>query len=129
MIRRPPRSTLFPYTTLFRSVHYCSQQRGYPGIPLEKYTPDDLEREYHTVKRCAPYCTISCVQRVSMIDERSEEHTSELQSHLNLVCRLLLEKKKTDGTIRLCSSNHHPVDHHSLLKPNLDRAPSDPLWI
>ena len=50
-------------------VHYCSQQRGYPGIPLEKYTQVDLDREYHTVKSCAPYCTISCVQRGSMIDE------------------------------------------------------------
>jgi MoaA/NifB/PqqE/SkfB family radical SAM enzyme len=54
-------------------VHYCSQQRGYPGIPLEKYTQEDLEREYHTVKSCAPYCTISCVQRVSMIDELRED--------------------------------------------------------
>jgi MoaA/NifB/PqqE/SkfB family radical SAM enzyme len=53
-------------------VHYCSQQRGYPGIPLEKYTSSDLEREYHTVKHCAPYCTISCVQRVSRIDELRE---------------------------------------------------------
>ena len=42
-------------------VHYCSQQRGYPGIPLEEYTLENVEREYHTVKRCAPYCTISCV--------------------------------------------------------------------
>ncbi len=50
-------------------VHYCSQQRGYPGIPLEKYTQVDLDREYHTVKSCAPFCTISCVQRGSMIDE------------------------------------------------------------
>jgi MoaA/NifB/PqqE/SkfB family radical SAM enzyme len=53
-------------------VHYCSQQRGYPGIPLEKYTQLDLEREYHSVKQCAPYCTISCVQRGSMIDELRE---------------------------------------------------------
>src|SRR5438128_3737815 len=53
-------------------VHYCSQQRGYPGIPLEQYNREHLEREYHTVKRCAPYCTISCVQRVSMIDALRE---------------------------------------------------------
>ena len=53
-------------------VHYCSQQRGHPGIPLEKYGQDDLEREYHSVKGCAPYCTISCVQRGSMIDEVRE---------------------------------------------------------
>ena len=49
-------------------VHYCSQQRGYPAIPLEKYTNEDLEREYWTRKPCAPYCTISCVHRVAMID-------------------------------------------------------------
>jgi MoaA/NifB/PqqE/SkfB family radical SAM enzyme len=54
-------------------VHYCSQQRGYPGIPLEEYRSEHLEREYHTVKRCAPYCTISCVQRISMIDELREK--------------------------------------------------------
>jgi MoaA/NifB/PqqE/SkfB family radical SAM enzyme len=53
-------------------VHYCSQQRGYPGIPLENYGQENLEREYHTVKQCAPYCTISCVQRGSMIDELRE---------------------------------------------------------
>jgi MoaA/NifB/PqqE/SkfB family radical SAM enzyme len=50
-------------------VHYCSQQRGRPGIPLDRYSPADLEREYHTVKSCAPYCTISCVHRVSVVDE------------------------------------------------------------
>ncbi len=49
-------------------VHYCSQQRGYPAIPLEKYTAEDLEREYSTRKPCAPYCTVSCVHRVAMID-------------------------------------------------------------
>lgn len=49
-------------------VHYCSQQRGYPAIPLEKYTLEDLDREYWTKKPCAPYCTVSCVHRVEMID-------------------------------------------------------------
>lgn len=49
-------------------VHYCSQQRGYPAIPLEDYTPELRRREYHTRKYCAPYCTISCVQQVAMID-------------------------------------------------------------
>jgi MoaA/NifB/PqqE/SkfB family radical SAM enzyme len=49
-------------------VHYCSQQRGYPAIPLENYTQADLDREYSTVKPCAPYCTVSCVHRVAMLD-------------------------------------------------------------
>ena len=49
-------------------VHYCSQQRGHPAIPLERYGAEDLEREYWTQKPCAPYCTISCVHRVAMID-------------------------------------------------------------
>jgi MoaA/NifB/PqqE/SkfB family radical SAM enzyme len=49
-------------------VHYCSQQRGYPAIPLEKYTQADLDREYSTRKACAPFCTVSCVHRVAMID-------------------------------------------------------------
>jgi len=53
-------------------VHYCSQQRGYPAIPLEQYTHENLAREYNTVKRCAPFCTISCAQRVAMIDEVRE---------------------------------------------------------
>src|SRR5260370_28502866 len=71
MIRRPPRSTLFPYTTLFRSPPSLApprQQRG--NIRLQ-------------------------LGIVAVVPPRSEEHTSELQSHLNLVCRLLLEKKKT----------------------------------
>jgi MoaA/NifB/PqqE/SkfB family radical SAM enzyme len=49
-------------------VHYCSQQRGYPAIPLAQYTQQDLDREYSTVKPCAPFCTVSCVHRVAMID-------------------------------------------------------------
>lgn len=49
-------------------VHYCSQQRGYPGTPLEKYTREDLRREYLTEKGCAPHCTVSCVHQVSIFD-------------------------------------------------------------
>jgi MoaA/NifB/PqqE/SkfB family radical SAM enzyme len=49
-------------------VHYCSQQRGHPAIPLENYGQADLDREYSTVKPCAPYCTVSCVHRVAMLD-------------------------------------------------------------
>src|SRR5260370_20813255 len=74
MIRRPPRSTLFPYTTLFRS-HLCLDGRA--------------------PRRRRPRA-LRCVGRLS--EGRSEEHTSELQSHLNLVCRLLLEKKKKAQT-------------------------------
>jgi len=49
-------------------VHYCSQTRGYPGIPLEKYTVDDIRREFLTEKGCAPHCTVSCVHQVSYMD-------------------------------------------------------------
>ncbi len=49
-------------------VHYCSQQRGYPGIPIEDYTDKDIRREHLTEKSCAPYCTISCVHQASMAD-------------------------------------------------------------
>jgi MoaA/NifB/PqqE/SkfB family radical SAM enzyme len=49
-------------------VHWCSQQRGYPGIPLEKYTAEDLRREYFTKKHCAPRCTVSCVQQIAVVD-------------------------------------------------------------
>jgi MoaA/NifB/PqqE/SkfB family radical SAM enzyme len=61
-------------------VHYCSQQRGRPGIPLAAYTPDDLAREHTTVKPCAPYCTIGCVHRVSMIDDLRERPVDTLQA-------------------------------------------------
>ena len=49
-------------------VHWCSQQRGHPGMPLENYTTADLERELHTEKSCAPLCTVSCVHRVALLD-------------------------------------------------------------
>jgi MoaA/NifB/PqqE/SkfB family radical SAM enzyme len=49
-------------------VHYCSQQRGYPAIPLAEYTREDIRREYRTAKGCAPNCTVSCVHQVSVMD-------------------------------------------------------------
>src|SRR5215831_658900 len=61
-----------PYVCENGLAHYCSQQRGYPGIPLDQYRLEDLEREYSTVKSCAPFCTISCVHRVSVLDEFRE---------------------------------------------------------
>jgi MoaA/NifB/PqqE/SkfB family radical SAM enzyme len=56
-------------------VHYCSQQRGYPGIPLEQYTFADIEREYHAKKACAPNCTVGCVQKISVIDHWRDPQT------------------------------------------------------
>ena len=59
-------------------VHYCSQQRGYPGIPLEQYSRDDLRREYRTEKGCAPHCTVSCVHQVSIFDSwRAPQHPAD----------------------------------------------------
>jgi MoaA/NifB/PqqE/SkfB family radical SAM enzyme len=56
-------------------VHYCSQQRGYPGTPLEDYTTDDLEREFYSEKPCAKYCTVACVQQVALADNwRAKQH-------------------------------------------------------
>lgn len=56
-------------------VHYCSQQRGYPGVPLAEYTKEDLRREYFTKKACAPYCTIACVHQVSTFDNKRDPQT------------------------------------------------------
>jgi MoaA/NifB/PqqE/SkfB family radical SAM enzyme len=59
-------------------VHWCSQQRGYPGIPLDHYGRDDLEREYHSRKSCAPFCTVGCVHRVAQVDELREDPVQTL---------------------------------------------------
>src|SRR2546430_11977960 len=93
MIRRPPRSTLFPYTTLFRSClrrpalrfsqhisHDVLRCRDGPALPVRVHAPDRL-------RQSEPHRAVTRM--------RSEEHTSELQSQSNLVCRLLLEKKNT----------------------------------
>src|SRR5256885_5250484 len=79
MIRRPPRSTLFPYTTLFRSLGPVSPVTG-------AVDPDDHGPDGRRGPQLADRCRLQ--------PQRSEEHTSELQSPCNLVCRLLLEKKK-----------------------------------
>src|SRR2546422_8429825 len=82
MIRRPPRSTLFPYTTLFRSLHLPLQRRG-----LRQMVGDVLMAE-------EAFAEAALEGGAAAAGMRSEEHTSELQSRLHLVCRLLLEKKK-----------------------------------
>src|SRR2546430_10156631 len=92
MIRRPPRSTLFPYTTLFRSL----QSRAY--VASFNFKGSDQQK------------------RVSELSGRSEEHTSGLQSQSNLVCRLLLEKKKKKTTIsqeRATLKKYFDVSMHS----------------
>src|SRR2546426_5053268 len=81
MIRRPPRSTLFPYTTLFRSVSQDCQERDAEG--LQRCAARHVHDAEGSSQRGSP--------------GRSEEHTSELQSPCNLVCRLLLEKKKNEN--------------------------------
>ena len=66
------------YICEFGLVHYCSQQRGYPGVPLESYTVADIRREFSTPKSCAPYCTVGCVHRVSTMDFwRSPQEATE----------------------------------------------------
>jgi MoaA/NifB/PqqE/SkfB family radical SAM enzyme len=54
-------------------VHWCSQQRGHPGIPLNEYTAENLRTEYHRTKHCAPYCTVGCVHRVAQVDELRDD--------------------------------------------------------
>src|SRR2546425_7642675 len=88
MIRRPPRSTLFPYTTLFRSKHESLNRRGEVRLRVEQ----ERRRGHDFVARLQAFDDLD--ERVAPEPHRSEEHTSELQSLAYLVCRLLLEKKK-----------------------------------
>src|SRR5260370_29767719 len=97
MIRRPPRSTLFPYTTLFRSP-FVSQDR-WGGLPVTLILATfGLAFGFPLGKPKA----------------RSEEHTSELQSHLNLVCRLLLEKKTQNDHPRIAPRWRNPTSRNAL---------------
>src|SRR2546422_7211725 len=98
MIRRPPRSTLFPYTTLFRSRE-ARRERGHGSAldPLHQLLRDDdavLPGDEHRAPHTA---------------HRSEEHTSELQSRLHLVCRLLLEKKKKKTNTKQQRNGNSPL--------------------
>src|SRR5437773_7731925 len=98
MIRRPPRSTLFPYTTLFRSRVALGHRR-------------------HSLVFRLAYCCSAHLR-----GRRSEEHTSELQSHHDLVCRLLLEKKKKQQSKRYFRTTHKTLDSYLLL--HINPAPS-----
>src|SRR5688572_32755779 len=91
MIRRPPRSTLFPYTTLFRSTREPGDHAGPPVVgPIRNRARGDerAQHQRHGAEQVEQW------RPVDGVSPRSEEHTSELQSQSNLVCRLLLEKKK-----------------------------------
>src|SRR3712207_8215440 len=95
MIRRPPRSTLFPYTTLFRSARIGEEVRA--RWPVCRVAI--IHRTGHlAVGEASVVIAVSAPRRHPAFESRSEEHTSELQSRQYLVCRLLLEKKKTQRT-------------------------------
>src|SRR5256885_11893745 len=102
MIRRPPRSTLFPYTTLFRSM--CEYtDHGHCG---------PLERDARGHVSVANDRTLGLLSKAAVAyAKRSEEHTSELQSPCNLVCRLLLEKKKYTPTHQQLVSRYRALHH------------------
>src|SRR5438034_4749767 len=100
MSRQSPRSTLFPYTTLFRSVHVLEVNSLSVGRERQVHGP---AAELDLLSRCAK----DLFRGNGLLPvRRSEEHTSELQSHSDLVCRLLLEKKKHKNTYRSRRVNH-----------------------
>src|SRR3712207_7615861 len=102
MIRRPPRSTLFPYTTLFRSP-----ATTLPVARLVRLTAEEVLPRTPTALRAAPRSRLRP-------GKRSEEHTSELQSRQYLVCRLLLEKKKSPPFSGFSAGSRSPINHLSL---------------
>src|SRR5256885_13141060 len=126
MIRRPPRSTLFPYTTLFRSnaLVFCG------GFRHDSAMSEIVEFVHHGAAQITPKILRGVHKKLpflkmefTQIDARSEEHTSELQSPCNLVCRLLLEKKKhTNLTGYIIVVIEIDTEHQSLSLPPLDTS-------
>src|SRR5688572_32223574 len=95
MIRRPPRSTLFPYTTLFRSMPMSIVAESRMRAPTSRYAISEAAMyRISQTRRYSTHDDFEGAARCCSAGPRSEEHTSELQSQSNLVCRLLLEKKK-----------------------------------
>src|SRR2546430_3982087 len=102
MIRRPPRSTLFPYTTLFRSAHIRATRPLRHGVIADFEVTEQMLRSF--IGRV--------IRGFGSRAHRSEEHTSELQSQSNLVCRLLLEKKKK--RLQMEIDLRHVLEHDEL---------------
>src|SRR5260221_2295066 len=102
MIRRPPRSTLFPYTTLFRST----ERECYHAI-LPRLVAMDPSADHWSTMFDVIHTKVEAALMAEEMLVRSEEHTSELQSHSDLVCRLLLEKKKNHLQFNLFCAQHY----------------------
>src|SRR2546429_3494662 len=108
MIRRPPRSTLFPYTTLFRSLSLGVGRFIWGANSAESFAMRLVSHPIAPVAAALLRRNISFMRHGTLRDyDRSEEHTSELQSRLHLVCRLLLEKKKKTATRILLANRDH----------------------
>src|SRR5256885_8757865 len=134
MIRRPPRSTLFPYTTLFRSLGSRSEagwhrQRDFRRAGAAHRSRPGRIQESEAQSSAAPRPRVRC--RRLRLRPRSEEHTSELQSPCNLVCRLLLEKKKGSPLNRMSprwpsSDSQPPLPHSPHAPPPSPSLPQPP---
>src|SRR2546426_5212365 len=102
MIRRPPRSTLFPYTTLFRSKSVSARKVESTFSTSLPFASDLSLTLFHSGSSWKDFQLVAAASRLGCKNvDRSEEHTSELQSPCNLVCRLLLEKKKMITSLRM----------------------------
>src|SRR5256884_3200398 len=124
MIRRPPRSTLFPYTTLFRSIPFTAIRQASASDDLTTLATLPIAWVFAIIPMGPADCVFgalgaSWIRSAHQIRSRSEEHTSELQSRLHLVCRLLLEKKKTH--IPLSPITHQEHTSHELRSAHLPR--------